>query len=555
MAFIFFALLFFGTKAEEVATPSSLLGPRNFNHHSYAAKYLQELENPETTKQGPVLFPNDAPPPPRPPLIVTSRPLIESIARSELNPNPLNNSVPQQTQSSTIIKPFLARVKDYKPFAYAIAAPPTQDYDYDRYDYEVKKPVLPPIYKAIADHAKQKVAKIQQLRNKDRYDYQVKGPEYYRHNHKSNDLDDHDARNDVDDQNKNYAFSYRVKDQKTGDDFSHTQQSSGSATNGEYRVRLPDGRMQIVSYTADENGYQADVRYDDEDKTAGNSIDHSNKDNFKYNNDHYIGVNNKIDYNDDNYHNNKINDHHNFADHDIYDRNNFDYKHNDYDKNKYEHEFAQQREYKSDVQEKYKTPVNNDYYNQYSDVSKEYYNDDLSQEYESKSYDYAPHKSKFSALIDDKNTEVGPTPSFRAVSTVKPSFEELKDLLVTNKAYNTVQPSYFTKIPVSVNVPSTTPSIIHFDATTERVVLIGGRKNNLYTNIRNLPLVSTVPVPVTPSPIKYVTNSDYSVSPTPMSYLASTIASLRNNVDLSGPKPILSNSYIDRINKYLRFNK
>ncbi|CAD0251166.1 unnamed protein product [Spodoptera exigua] len=70
----------------------------------------------------------------------------------------------------------------------------------------------------------------------------------------------------------NYAFSYTVKDHKTGDDFSHSQQSTGSATNGEYRVRLPDGRMQIVSYTADENGYKAKVRYD-EHTGADNSID------------------------------------------------------------------------------------------------------------------------------------------------------------------------------------------------------------------------------------------------------------------------------------------
>ena len=39
------------------------------------------------SRQGPVLFPNDGPPPPKPPLVVTSRPLIESIARSDLSDN------------------------------------------------------------------------------------------------------------------------------------------------------------------------------------------------------------------------------------------------------------------------------------------------------------------------------------------------------------------------------------------------------------------------------------------------------------------------------------
>uniref|UniRef100_A0A8D8QM83 Pro-resilin n=1 Tax=Cacopsylla melanoneura TaxID=428564 RepID=A0A8D8QM83_9HEMI len=60
---------------------------------------------------------------------------------------------------------------------------------------------------------------------------------------------------------KNYAFSYSVKDQSSGDDFSHSQAHNGQSTKGEYRVKLPDGRMQIVSYTADNSGYRADVRY------------------------------------------------------------------------------------------------------------------------------------------------------------------------------------------------------------------------------------------------------------------------------------------------------
>lgn len=63
-------------------------------------------------------------------------------------------------------------------------------------------------------------------------------------------------------QKRNYAFSYKVVDAKTGDDFSHTQSQNAKATNGEYRVKLPDGRIQIVSYTADKNGYKADVKYE-----------------------------------------------------------------------------------------------------------------------------------------------------------------------------------------------------------------------------------------------------------------------------------------------------
>lgn len=68
----------------------------------------------------------------------------------------------------------------------------------------------------------------------------------------------------------NYAFSYSVRgDTGSGDDFAHAQARSGGGTRGEYRVRLPDGRLQIVSYVADNHGYRADVRYDEHQKQQG----------------------------------------------------------------------------------------------------------------------------------------------------------------------------------------------------------------------------------------------------------------------------------------------
>ncbi|MCL4165112.1 UNVERIFIED_CONTAM: hypothetical protein GTU68_042770 [Idotea baltica] len=61
----------------------------------------------------------------------------------------------------------------------------------------------------------------------------------------------------------NYAFE--VKDEYSGNDFSHNTDSDGHVTKGEYRVLLPDGRTQIVSYVADhEDGYQAEVTYEGE---------------------------------------------------------------------------------------------------------------------------------------------------------------------------------------------------------------------------------------------------------------------------------------------------
>lgn len=47
-----------------------------------------------------------------------------------------------------------------------------------------------------------------------------------------------------------------------GNDYSHNAISDGDITRGEYRVALPDGRTQIVKYTADwKNGFNAEVIY------------------------------------------------------------------------------------------------------------------------------------------------------------------------------------------------------------------------------------------------------------------------------------------------------
>ncbi|XP_076037751.1 cuticle protein 19-like [Oratosquilla oratoria] len=61
-----------------------------------------------------------------------------------------------------------------------------------------------------------------------------------------------------------HQFSYTVQDEY-GNDYGHSEVSDGKVVQGEYRVLLPDGRIQIVTYTADhENGYVANVQYQGE---------------------------------------------------------------------------------------------------------------------------------------------------------------------------------------------------------------------------------------------------------------------------------------------------
>merc|ERR1711981_1268739 len=63
---------------------------------------------------------------------------------------------------------------------------------------------------------------------------------------------------------KPFAYEYGVKDEYSGANFgqNEVQDEYGTVT-GEYRVLLPDGRTQIVTYTADhEHGYVAEVTYE-----------------------------------------------------------------------------------------------------------------------------------------------------------------------------------------------------------------------------------------------------------------------------------------------------
>ena len=60
-------------------------------------------------------------------------------------------------------------------------------------------------------------------------------------------------------------YQYGVNDGGySGSIFSQTENRDGANAGGEYRVNLPDGRVQIVTYTAGPEGYNAAVTYEGE---------------------------------------------------------------------------------------------------------------------------------------------------------------------------------------------------------------------------------------------------------------------------------------------------
>merc|ERR1712128_20597 len=61
-----------------------------------------------------------------------------------------------------------------------------------------------------------------------------------------------------------YKYGYAVKDDYSFVNFNANEQRDGYNAEGGYRVALPDGRTQVVTYTATADGYIAEVRYEGE---------------------------------------------------------------------------------------------------------------------------------------------------------------------------------------------------------------------------------------------------------------------------------------------------
>ena len=60
--------------------------------------------------------------------------------------------------------------------------------------------------------------------------------------------------------NRNFDFNHIGSGEKSS--HGHQQSHEAGRTRGEYRTVMPDGRIQVVSYVADENGYRAKITYE-----------------------------------------------------------------------------------------------------------------------------------------------------------------------------------------------------------------------------------------------------------------------------------------------------
>ncbi|CAH0546774.1 unnamed protein product [Brassicogethes aeneus] len=212
--------------SKEEPHPELYLAPRNFNPHPY--------EHGATSAQtsgpgnGPVLFPR--------------------------TPEDEEDNNKRQNNIITIPKGFVnknAHPVDNHPYSRVVKK---NKYKLVGKYHNRDSKLNPVIAQALGRHAA-KVLSRPADKLKDDYDesYPVQ-----KENHNYNKIFDQNYNQNYD---QNYAFAYKVVDAITGDDFSHRQSQNDKATKGEYRVKLPDGRLQVVSYTADHDGYKAEVTY------------------------------------------------------------------------------------------------------------------------------------------------------------------------------------------------------------------------------------------------------------------------------------------------------
>ncbi|XP_042229579.1 proteoglycan 4-like isoform X2 [Homarus americanus] len=64
-----------------------------------------------------------------------------------------------------------------------------------------------------------------------------------------------------------YKYGYNVESKDTGNYHARYEARDGRTVSGSYKVALPDGRVQVVTYVADDKGFRAEVNYEGEENT------------------------------------------------------------------------------------------------------------------------------------------------------------------------------------------------------------------------------------------------------------------------------------------------
>ncbi|KAL1124723.1 hypothetical protein AAG570_001346, partial [Ranatra chinensis] len=75
----------------------------------------------------------------------------------------------------------------------------------------------------------------------------------------------------------NYDFSYEVSAPQDYQSFGHEETRRGDLTRGTYHVLLPDGRRQVVEYTADREGYKPTISYEESAGYGSNGNKYGNR--------------------------------------------------------------------------------------------------------------------------------------------------------------------------------------------------------------------------------------------------------------------------------------
>lgn len=73
-------------------------------------------------------------------------------------------------------------------------------------------------------------------------------------------------------QQKVVSYEYEINDYY-GNEQSKRETIDGETTKGEYKTRMPDGKLQVVTYDSGPYGHLANVQY--EDKAASYSVTHA----------------------------------------------------------------------------------------------------------------------------------------------------------------------------------------------------------------------------------------------------------------------------------------